>query len=72
MTSGDSAQFQKLLDIKTNDYAQEELRNSFGKLLNFVKENAHAIKEDSNSEGKQEEKKLNVREGKNFVFSRKN
>jgi hypothetical protein len=63
VSSGDSQQFQKLLDIKTNDYAQEELRNSFGKLLNFVKEHANAIKEDGSSEGKQEDKKLNVREG---------
>ena len=57
-----------MLDIKTNDYAQEELRNSFGKLLHFVKENAHAIKEDANTEGKQEEKKLNVREGIYFFW----
>jgi len=46
VTSTDTQQFSKLMDIKTIDYAQEELRNSFGRLLQFVKENAQYVKDD--------------------------
>ena len=49
ITSVDSIQFTKLMDIKTNDYAQEELRNSFGRLLNFVKENTYLVKDELTS-----------------------
>eukprot|EP01116_Phalansterium_solitarium_P008661 TRINITY_DN22605_c0_g1_i1.p1 TRINITY_DN22605_c0_g1~~TRINITY_DN22605_c0_g1_i1.p1 ORF type:complete len:838 (+),score=280.12 TRINITY_DN22605_c0_g1_i1:88-2601(+) len=41
--SEDSEQFQKLLDIKTNDLVNDELTRSFGKLMSFAKTHAGLV-----------------------------
>jgi len=47
ISSVDGLQFQKLLDLKTNDFAHDELIKSFGRLVSFVKE--HEVLTDENN-----------------------
>eukprot|EP01119_Soliformovum_irregulare_P016429 TRINITY_DN4747_c0_g1_i1.p1 TRINITY_DN4747_c0_g1~~TRINITY_DN4747_c0_g1_i1.p1 ORF type:complete len:777 (-),score=235.67 TRINITY_DN4747_c0_g1_i1:133-2463(-) len=61
LTSAETAQFQKLLDIKGTDYAGDELNRSFGRLITFVKDyGQHVSGKDTSPTG---EEKISAREG---------
>jgi hypothetical protein len=61
LSSVDSLQFQKLLDLRSADFVREEFEASFGKLVNFAKNNSAKV-----AENLPENTKLNIKEGKIF------
>jgi len=66
ITSPETQQFQKLRDIKTTDYAQDELNRSFGRLITFTTTYGTLVKtatpESASTTPKESDQKINARE----------
>lgn len=64
LSSVDSMEFQKMLDVRASEFADDEVKKSFQRLISFVKAWGHLVGEKA-----EDKSEIPIKYGKNLRFN---